>query len=85
MNIPLFTVYDDFSHQKLESSISEFHQTKVRQELPLNERRFIKHFSEIQLFPQAQLNEAISDLIKHWRWNRVIIVYVEVDSKFKNC
>lgn len=24
--------------------------------------------------------EAISDLIKHWRWNRVVIVYVEIES-----
>lgn len=24
--------------------------------------------------------EAVSDLIKHWRWNRVFIVYVEIES-----
>ncbi|KHN75082.1 Glutamate receptor ionotropic, kainate 2 [Toxocara canis] len=34
--------------------------------------------AKIDLFPGAQLVEAISDLLAHWRWNRVIIVYSDV-------
>uniref|UniRef100_A0AC35TW41 PBPe domain-containing protein n=1 Tax=Rhabditophanes sp. KR3021 TaxID=114890 RepID=A0AC35TW41_9BILA len=34
--------------------------------------------SRIQMFPKTYLEEAISDLIKHWRWNRVIVVYSDI-------
>jgi hypothetical protein len=33
--------------------------------------------SLINLFPGHQLVDAIDDLIKYWRWNRVIIVYAD--------
>lgn len=60
----------------------ESNQLKLKQQALLEEGKFKKHYSQIQIFPQAQLSEAISDLIKHWRWNRVIVVYVEIDSMF---
>uniref|UniRef100_A0A0N4ZET6 PBPe domain-containing protein n=1 Tax=Parastrongyloides trichosuri TaxID=131310 RepID=A0A0N4ZET6_PARTI len=34
--------------------------------------------SKVQLFPKDYLNEAISDLINYWKWNRVIIVYSDI-------
>uniref|UniRef100_A0A1I7XHR2 ANF_receptor domain-containing protein n=1 Tax=Heterorhabditis bacteriophora TaxID=37862 RepID=A0A1I7XHR2_HETBA len=31
--------------------------------------------SKINFFPRAQLFEAIVDLFRHWKWNRITIVY----------
>jgi hypothetical protein len=32
------------------------------------------------MFPQSQLLEAIVDLIKYWRWSRLIVVFAEPES-----
>ena len=47
---------------------------------PPSPRNREKHkSSEIEIFPRMQLFEALSDLIQHWRWKRLIIVYVDPD------
>ncbi|KAK6044842.1 hypothetical protein COOONC_17653 [Cooperia oncophora] len=33
--------------------------------------------TKIAFFPRAQLFEAIVDLFRYWRWNRITIVYEE--------
>lgn len=33
--------------------------------------------THLDFFPQAQLFEAVVDLFRHWKWNRIIIVYEE--------
>jgi len=33
------------------------------------------------MFPHKELFEAIIDLIRHWRWGRLIIVFSEPESK----
>jgi len=38
----------------------------------------INHFD---MFPHKELFEAIIDLIRHWRWGRLIIVFSEPESK----
>uniref|UniRef100_A0A915DWI9 Uncharacterized protein n=1 Tax=Ditylenchus dipsaci TaxID=166011 RepID=A0A915DWI9_9BILA len=70
LDVPLFTVADDFSYHKLDSLSAEQHQQRLARKQQLSSSR-------INVFPQAQLMEAISDLILHWRWNRVIVVYVD--------
>uniref|UniRef100_A0A0N5BKK9 PBPe domain-containing protein n=1 Tax=Strongyloides papillosus TaxID=174720 RepID=A0A0N5BKK9_STREA len=51
-------------------------------ELPPTTQSILKNSKEngiwstkIQMYPNEYLDEAISDLIKYWKWNRVIIVY----------
>ncbi|KAH7726269.1 CBN-GLR-5 protein [Aphelenchoides avenae] len=62
LDVPLFTVTDDYS-------VPQLAQPTPWQSPPSSSR--------IGLFPQAQLHEALSDLIKHWRWPTVIVVYSE--------
>lgn len=64
IDIPFFSTINDFSNDRL--SILK------------NNRENEIWSTKIQMFPKEYLDEAISDLIKHWKWNRVIIVYSDV-------
>uniref|UniRef100_A0A914C856 Uncharacterized protein n=1 Tax=Acrobeloides nanus TaxID=290746 RepID=A0A914C856_9BILA len=65
IEVPFFSINDDFTGHEL-----------LRRKARSSEN---DSSSEISMFPKAQLSEALSDLIKHWRWNRVTIVYVETE------
>lgn len=79
-------VADDLTYQRFDE-IRIDGVTHVDSIEPVAERpRFvsrptIRHPSEITIYPQAYLVEAISDLICHWKWSRIVIVYVEIESK----
>ncbi|CEF66118.1 Ionotropic glutamate receptor domain and NMDA receptor family and Extracellular ligand-binding receptor domain and Glutamate receptor, L-glutamate/glycine-binding domain and Periplasmic binding protein-like I domain-containing protein [Strongyloides ratti] len=64
IDIPFFSTINDFSNDKL--SI-----------LKNNKENGIWS-TKIQMFPKEYIDEAISDLIKHWKWNRLIIVYSDI-------
>ena len=36
--------------------------------------------TQLTMFPHTQLLEALVDLIKYWRWGRVIVVFAEPES-----
>uniref|UniRef100_A0A7E4VGJ5 Glutamate receptor n=1 Tax=Panagrellus redivivus TaxID=6233 RepID=A0A7E4VGJ5_PANRE len=61
IDIPFFTVIDDFGLGR--------DRDRAGRTSPIHGR------SEIEVFPRVQLFEALSDLIRHWHWTRVIVVY----------
>uniref|UniRef100_A0AC35GLP6 Ionotropic glutamate receptor n=1 Tax=Panagrolaimus sp. PS1159 TaxID=55785 RepID=A0AC35GLP6_9BILA len=61
IGIPFFTAVDDYTPTYP----------------PGIQNREKRKSSEIEIFPRMHLFEALSDLIQHWRWKRVIIVYVD--------
>ncbi|KAI6219195.1 hypothetical protein M3Y99_01669700 [Aphelenchoides fujianensis] len=67
LDLPLFTTTDDYSQPRAAVPELKTHRLKPR------------FGTKIELFPREQLHEAISDLIKHWRWTRVVVVYAEVE------
>ncbi|KAI6179694.1 hypothetical protein M3Y98_00638000 [Aphelenchoides besseyi] len=67
VDLPLYTVTDSFAPSGVQTVELKTHRLK-----PIWGTR-------IELFPREQLYEALSDLIKHWRWTRVVVVYAEIE------
>lgn len=54
-------------------------ESRARARASPDRRHQRRHPSLLELFPRRQLIEALGDLIRHWRWARVIVVYREVE------
>ncbi|CAK5074430.1 unnamed protein product [Meloidogyne enterolobii] len=70
LNLPYFSLVDPLEHPKLDEGGNNVLFKNNEEE---NED-LINHFD---MFPHKELFEAIIDLIRHWRWGRLIIVFSE--------
>lgn len=70
LNLPYFSLVDPLEHPKLDEGGNNVLSQKNNEE---NEY-LNNHFD---MFPHKELLEAIIDLIRHWHWGRLIIVFTE--------
>uniref|UniRef100_A0A915N8X5 Receptor ligand binding region domain-containing protein n=1 Tax=Meloidogyne javanica TaxID=6303 RepID=A0A915N8X5_MELJA len=70
LNLPYFSLVDPLEHPKLDEGGNNV----LFQNNEEENEELINHFD---MFPHKELFEAIIDLIRHWRWGRLIIVFSE--------
>ncbi|CAK5013359.1 unnamed protein product [Meloidogyne enterolobii] len=70
LNLPYFSLVDPLEHPKLDEGGNNV----LSQNNGEENEDLINHFD---MFPHKELFEAIIDLIRHWRWGRLIIVFSE--------
>ncbi|KAL3075711.1 hypothetical protein niasHS_012541 [Heterodera schachtii] len=79
LKVPFFSLTDPLAHHFLNPSDGNL--IKANADADGNGAESVRQtaaeeeIGHIEMFPHTQLFEAIIDLIKYWRWSRVIVVY----------